>query len=363
MAWLRGEKVDRVPDWEFRTWNQTITRWHKEGLPAKYGNRHDALTHYFHTDDEYDGPSPGVATEVLPAFEYKVMEEKGDHRIVQDEDGATAEMMRPELGASIPRYLRYAIETHEDWEKIRDERLDPDNPARIPANLDAVCKMSYTANYPVTVWAGSTYGRIRNWMGVENLSVALMEDPGWVEEMLEHLTVLKLKTLSRLVGKCRVDRTDWWEDMCYNAGPLISPRQFSELMVPRYARVTALMREGCGCKFNMLDCDGNIHALVPLWVRAGINVMFPLEAPHTDAYRISREFGARVPLRGYFDKRALIAGPAAIDAEFARLAPLLATGYFAPHTDHLVPPDVSFENYVYYRKKKCSIIGKEYREG
>jgi len=59
----------------------------------------------------------------------------------------------------------------------------------------------------------------------------------------------------------------------------------------------------------------------------------------------------------------LIAGPKAIDAEFARLKPLMDTGLLCPHTDHRVPPDVSWENYVYYRKKKCEFIGKEYREG
>jgi uroporphyrinogen decarboxylase len=135
------------------------------------------------------------------------------------------------------------------------------------------------------------------------------------------------------------------------------------LVVPRYKRVTDLVRRECGCEFNMLDCDGNIHALVPLWLSGGINVMFPLEAAHTDAYRISAEFGKRALLRGYFNKRALIAGPKAIDAELARLRPLLDRGGFVPHTDHLVPPDVSWENYVHYRRRKCELIGRECREG
>jgi uroporphyrinogen decarboxylase len=146
--------------------------------------------------------------------------------------------------------------------------------------------------------------------------------------------------------------------MCFNAGPLIGLRHFHEWMTPRYKRVTDFLRRECGCEFHMLDCDGNINALVPLWLEGGINVMFPLEAPHTDAYAISDEFGPRVPLRGYFDKRAQIAGPEAIDAELERLRPLLERGGFIPHTDHLVSPDVSWGNYQYYRRRKCEFIGK-----
>jgi len=362
-AWLKGEKADRVPDYEFRTWVQTIDRWHREGLPAELTDRNNAITKYFHTDEEEYGPSPWLRMELSPGFEHKVLEVKGNTQVVQDDDGALSEMMRPELGASIPRYLRYAIETRKDWEKIRDERLRIDDPARVPANLEEVCRQSLTADYPVTTGAGSTYGRLRNWMGVESISMAVIEEPEWIEEMLDHLIELKLAMFRKIAGKCRIDLAPWWEDMCFRNGPLISPAMFRKLLVPRYKRVTDFVRNECGCEFNMLDCDGDINAVTGLWLEGGINVMFPLEAAHTDAYRINREFGKKVPLRGYFDKRALIAGPKAIDAEFERLRPLMKTGLLCPHTDHLVPPDVSWENYVYYRQRKCEFIGKEYREG
>jgi len=355
---LRFQPVDRVPDLEFGAWEQTITRWHQEGLPTECDGVWGAINQYFHTDDVEYGPGVWINCGLLPGFEYKVLEEKGDHRIVQDGDGAIAEMVRPELGASIPRYLRYAIETRKDWEKLRDERLNPDTPGRLPDDLEERCKATFDADYPTGVFLGSLYGWIRNWMGVENLSMAIIDDPNWVEEMMEHLTALKLSLLEKLAGKCKLDMCSWWEDMCFNKGPLISPRHFRQMMVPRYKRTTEFVREYCGCEFNMLDCDGNIHELVEPWLEGGINVMFPVEAAHTNAYRISEQFGTRVAIRGYFDKRALIAGPAAIDAEIERLTPLLRRGGFIPHTDHLVPPDVSWQNYLYYRQRKCQWIGK-----
>jgi len=83
---------------------------------------------------------------------------------------------------------------------------------------------------------------------------------------------------------------------------------------------------------------------------------------HTDPVRLAGQLGTRGIQRGSFDKRALIEGPAAIDAELAKLRPLVKRGDVIPHTDHLVPPDVPFDHYVYYRRKKLELIGKPWRE-
>ncbi len=359
LATFRFEPVDRVPDWEFGAWQQTIERWHTEGLPAEYDDPWGAIAQYFGTDEAGLGGDLGLNVGLLPAFESKLLEEKGDHIIVQDGDGAIAEMLRPELGASIPHYLRYAIETRADWERLRDERLNPDSPGRAPADLEERCAQTHDPERPTLLWCGSVYGWIRNWMGLEGVSIAIAEDTPWVVEMMRHLGDLRNGLFERIAGKARIDCGVWWEDMCFNKGPLVSPRWFDEHMVPEYRRTTKLLREGCGCEFHQLDCDGNIHALVPGWLAGGVNVMYPVEAAHSDGHRIRAEFGQRVPLRGYFDKRALIAGKEAIDREFDRLRPLLEGGGFIPHTDHLVPPDVSWENYVHYRRRKCEFIGKE----
>jgi len=357
LATYRFQPVDRVPDFEFGAWEQTITRWHSEGMPQGSNNMWVAIDEYFKPDS--GGGGIGINIGLKPGFEHKVLEEKGDHIIVQDGDGATAEMLRPELGASIPHYLRHAIETRADWEKLRDERLNLATPGRISEKLEEDCRLSLEADYPIGLSCGSVYGWLRNWMGVENLSIAIMEQPAWVLEMMSYLTNMRLKLFEGLAGKCRIDQGWWWEDMCFNKGPLVSPRWFAENMVPLYKRITDFLRRECGCEFHILDCDGNIHQLVPLWLEGGINVMFPVEVAHTDPYRIRAEFGRRVPMRGAFDKRALIEGKAAIDREFEHLRPLLEGGGLIPHTDHLVPPDVSWENYCYYRQKKLEFIGKK----
>jgi uroporphyrinogen decarboxylase len=62
---------------------------------------------------------------------------------------------------------------------------------------------------------------------------------------------------------------------------------------------------------------------------------------------------------GGMDKRAMIHGRAAIDAEMERVRPLLAGGRVLPFPDHLIPPDVSWENYQYFVWRWKELIGKK----
>ena len=357
---LSHGEVDRVVDYEFGLWEQTYDRWVDEGLPPTSEGPAAAFAEYFRTDEvESPGVSMGRLADLKLGFEEKILEEKGHHLVIQDKTGVIYEKLRPELGASIPKYLKFPIETRKDWEKFRDDQLDPGTPGRLPEDLEGAIAKAKICDGPVSVYCGSLYGRIRNYMGVENLSYAIYDDPGWVEEILDHIMTLVFTGLEKLAGKVAIDIATWWEDMCYKNGPLVSPDWVGRYMVPRYRRIMDFLREHNGCRLGIVDCDGDIHPLTDAWLRGGVNCMFPLEAAHTDTIELHKKYGSAMGLRGGFDKRALIAGPAAIETEFARLMPLIKKKCIIPHVDHLVPPDVSFANYRYYRRRKLEIIQKD----
>ena len=49
-------------------------------------------------------------------------------------------------------------------------------------------------------------------------------------------------------------------------------------------------------------------------------------------------------------------GPETIDAELARVAPLVREGGYVPATDHSLPPDISFQNYCIFMEKLRAIL-------
>jgi uroporphyrinogen decarboxylase len=282
--------------------------------------------------------------------------EEGEGRALVD-DGMGGVYVCTTDTSSPPHYVRHPLKNREDWENIR-VFFNPETPGRIPLNWEEAARRYKDRDYPVGVDVGSLYGWLRDWMGVEALSIAFYRDPDWVGEMMDTLTELWITILHQVLPHVDVDFSSWWEDMCYNRGPLLGVRHFEEFMVPRYRKVVDVL-EKYGVKIHFLDCDGEISALAPGWLEAGINGMFPNEARFTDSYELRDKYGHDVLMMGSVNKMALIKGEKTIDQELERLTPLLEDGGFIPMVDHRCPPEVSYSTYLYYLRKKREWIGRD----
>jgi uroporphyrinogen decarboxylase len=65
-------------------------------------------------------------------------------------------------------------------------------------------------------------------------------------------------------------------------------------------------------------------------------------------------------LCGGVDKRELAKDKKAIEQEVERILPLIEQGGYIPTVDHTVPPDVSYENFMYYMEIKMKALQGEY---
>ncbi|MBI4553330.1 MAG: hypothetical protein HY710_13790 [Candidatus Latescibacteria bacterium] len=352
--WVRTmhfQRVDHVPDEEFGYWTDTLTAWHQQGLPAHVLNDPQADRYFGFARREHVPLHLGL----IPSFEYRVLEETDQHRVVIDNAGVTC-LIKKDGTSSIPKYLKFPIQTRDDWAWFK-ERLNSHDPRRHPANWDELKAQWATRDYPLGVSVGSLFGWLRDWMGFEHITVTCIDDPDWVHEMMEHLTEFILTIIDQAVREVDLDFASFWEDMCFNMGPMISPAMFKEFMVPRYKRITDFLRAH-GVDVIYVDCDGNINELVELWLEGGVNCMFPLEIQSgSDPIPMREQYGNQVLLMGGVDKTKLIEGKAAIRREIDRIAPLVAAGGYIPHVDHRCPPDVTFENYRYYLKTKREAFG------
>lgn len=86
--------------------------------------------------------------------------------------------------------------------------------------------------------------------------------------------------------------------------------------------------------------------------------MFPLESAHTDFVALRKKYGKKLLLMGGVNKMELMKGKAEIDKEIKRIEPVVREGGYIPHIDHRCPPDVSYENYLYYLEQKRKMIGR-----
>ena len=360
---VHGEPVDHLPDFEFWWWDAALDRWGNEGLPRELtpsgcsdrAEMMHGLVRFFDIE-AIDGVD--IKTRFIREPAEEVIAEDDDTETVRTEIGEEMVRFKPGHGESIPTHTKYPVKTRDDWLRIRDAFLPVDVEKRLPENWDHLRREYETTDRPLNTPQMGFYGFLRNLMGVEGISVAIALEPDWVHEMMEHLLAIYMAVAERIVADgVTVDVSGWWEDMCYSNGPLISPQMFEEFMVPRYRKVTDFYRRH-GVDRAILDSDGNIHKLAPLWLASGVNMILPCEVAHTDTLRLRRENPTDLWLVGGIDKRAFARGREAIDAELERIKPVLEIGSFLPHADHLVPPDVSFADYMYYREKKQKLIGK-----
>jgi len=350
---MHFQSVDRVTHWEFGYLEETMERWHAEGLPPQY-NDNESIERYFGVDPVAWVP---VHTALHPPFEgeIEVLEEKEDSRIERLPDGTVQEVKTRGV-RTIPHYIKFPIAGRDDWKRFK-ERLNPEDPARHQTDYRKLGAELLRSELPVGVNLGSFFGVPRDWIGFENIALMCYDDRELVEEIVATLAELYYSQLSLALKHVEVDFAAGWEDICFRSGPIISPQMFREIVGPHLKRVCDLLREH-GCTVIWTDCDGDVTALVPVWLECGLNCMFPLEVhPGSDPVKFRRLYGHRILLRGGLRKYALAGSRQDILAELKRVEHVLEDGGYIPHGDHRIPQDVPYDNYRYYVREKLHMLG------
>lgn len=353
---MRFQEVDRLPFWA--DWIGPFERWQREGMPKDVDPFEffgfEGLISAF-----WGNPRVPVNIGMYPGYKVEILEETEQYKIYRAGDGVITKAHKNVKGYGTYQWLEYPIKNREDWEKFKEEQLNPYEPSRYPeeSKWEEMKKDWKVRDYPISIDGGSFYGFIRNWIGVNNLSLMFYDDPDFIHDMMNYLADFFIKVLHRALDEVDVDFALFWEDMCYKSGPLISPKMFREFLLPNYKKVTAFLVDH-GVELSWVDCDGNISDLLPLWIEGGVRGHYPLEvAAGMDAGKLRKEYGKDIVMWGNVDKRALVKGKTAIDREIERLAPVVEQGGFIPLVDHGVPEDISYENYLYYLERRKEITG------
>jgi uroporphyrinogen decarboxylase len=357
-AQMHYQPRDRSVIWDFNFWRETIDVWHEQGLPREITHNYSGAgtDDFFGMDPTYHGM---VHVGLCPGFEAKVIEDRGDHEIVQQENGV--QVLRKKFMSSIPHHVAHLLTDRQSWKAHYKPRLDPTTSQRHWPGLKKHADDLRAKGMVMAFSGGSLYGWLRDWMGMENLSLVVYDEPAFFEEMVTTVADCIVATLKQAIDAgVRADGCSLWEDMCYNAGPLLSPAHFKKYLVPHYRRITDLMHSA-GVDVIWLDCDGNIEQLMPMWLDAGVNCMFPVEIGTwgADPIKYRRQYGKDLLVMGGFDKHILAQSKEAVEREVRRLTPLVEEGGFIGFCDHRVPPDVPLENYIHYIKTVRHLWGRD----
>jgi len=348
---MNYQPVDRcVYGWGLGAWPETIERWTAEGYDPEHPPQFGAGRWVWSGGWFFPNPP----------FERKVLEEDERTVLYVNHEGILMRERKDHPYSSMPQFVRFPVETREDFRRFYRERMQPDLGARLGHDYAQHLAAHRDRDYPLVIisdrWGGF-FGPLRNLVGVERLCMLFYDDPAFVEDMMETTADFIVAMMGQILDHTDVDVYGFWEDMAYKTGPLIGPEMLREFALPRYRRVVEFVQSR-GVEFVSLDSDGDITSLIPVWLEAGINILYPFEVQcGMDVLEVRREYGRELRMWGGLDKRAIAWGPEAIDAELRRVRPLVEEGGYIPAPDHSLPPDVSYANYCYFMEQLRQLVG------
>jgi hypothetical protein len=371
LAVLNYQTYDRLPVVHFGFWNETLDKWANEG----HISRDEADKWYDGTpEDKSIGDKLGFdsnwsncfnpKTDIYPYFEPEVIKVNDDgSKHMRQNDGVI--VLQKDDAGSIPTEIDHLLKDRKSWEEHYLPRLQF-TPERIenslvntgteflPFNEGGLDYLKDPGKETmVGLFCGSLFGRIRNWVGIEQVSYLYMDDEPLYTEIVDTVADLSFKCAEYVLKTgAKFDFGHFWEDICFKNGPLVVPFIFDQKAGRHYKRITELLNS-YGINIVSLDCDGKIDALIPTWFNNGVNTMFPIEVGTWDAnIKPWREqYGKELRGVGGMNKTVFAFDKAAIDAEIERLKPLVALGGYIPCPDHRIAPDAKWELVQYYCDK------------
>jgi uroporphyrinogen decarboxylase len=342
---------------EIIPWGQTIDRWHQEGLPesANAGQMFVGGNEYFGLDG-----IEVIDVDLLPPYprrDDEILAEDDRMVLFIDEFGRKRRALKEGTShgfrLSMDHYLEWPVKTRADFAEYKKGYAEETIPMRYPEEWDRRAALANASELPVSlldpmVGTFGFYSMLRNFMGTENLSYMFYDDPLLVKSCLQMLSDYALKAFKRVVNEVNLDYYILHEDMCYKAGPLVSPETFKEFFMPHYITFIDFLK-GNGVKHIMMDTDGNFLKLLPMFIDAGIDSISPCEcAAGMDVVELRKQYPT-LGLMGGIDKREVAKGGKHIDEEVRyKIGSIIDKGRYIPMIDHSIPPDVSLENFEHY---------------
>jgi uroporphyrinogen decarboxylase len=299
----------------------------------------------------------------MPGFEPQVIEETDRYIVARNSLGIVTRALKEGSVSGgrmcMDEHIAFPVQTPADLADIR-RRMTAGLPARYPADLDAQIARWKSRDFPLCLGrncaAKGFYWRARELMGTENLSYAWYDYPDLMHEMMETIADFLIEVSRPVLEKVPVDFFVFNEDLSMKGGPLLSPDTYRTFIFPRMKRVVDFLRRH-GTRYVAVDSDGDPTVLIPLFMDAGVDTVWPIErASEVSPQAWRRRFGRSLRLWGGVDKRVLTRGPAAIRAHLREFIPLIEEGGFIPTVDHTVPPDVSWDNFRYYMDAKTALL-------
>ncbi len=340
----------------------SMERWQQEGMP-----RDVPWADLFSYDPPGNHALGGLGwceAALAPAFEERILEDRGAYELVQDFAGRQVLYFKGRRSGFMPEYLAHPVKDRQTWEENVKWRLNPETPGRFAETEKQLASARTAAGQGLMIvqMVIGAYMYLRSLIGPEGVLYACYDMPEVIHDCMAAWLRLADAVTARHQQAVTFDELYFGEDICFNHGPLISPDMMREFLIPYYQQlirnVKARQLDRARHLFVQIDTDGYAEPVIPVYREAiGMDVMSPFEAASgCDVVAAGRRYPDLV-ICGGIDKRIIAQGPPAIDRHLEAILPAMRRrGGYIPTCDHGVPEETSYRNYLHYRRR-CVELG------
>ena len=291
-------------------------------------------------------------------FEIKIINEDDRYIDYIDLDGCTRRYSKEQQ--VLPAGLDWPIKSWDDWLEIKEQRMRLDNVRnRFPDNWPELVQEYKSRDYPLAVggYPSGIFGTLTHLIGYENLFLFYYDHPDLIKDILDRLTDVWIALWEEILSEVDIDLANLWEDVSYGKGSMISPRLFKEFMAPYYRKLVKFLRSK-GVNIILVDTDGDCNELIPLFIEAGITGLYPMEVSAGMDVVLVRKRYPELQLMGGIPKLDISLGKDRIDEILEPVEWLLSKGGYVPYGDHFISPEVSWDNFKYYRERLNEVVDR-----
>jgi len=297
-----------------------------------------------------------VSTGRMGGYPTAVIEDTEEHIISRDGLGRTMKLLKGVATIALP--MDYPVKNMDDWLKLKS--FYEFSQARFGKDWEATALHHLEAERVVSVGIPGGFDEPRQLMGEEGLCIAYHQQPELVHDILNTMGDTAFRVLDKVSATVQIDLLSVHEDMAGKSGPLAGPKQVHEFIKPYYRKIWDMLVER-GARLFDQDSDGDMNAVIPAFLDAGVNCMHPMEpAAGMDMVKIREQYGTKLAFYGGIDKHVIRRSKEEIVAELEyKIPPMIATGGCVLALDHRIPNGTPIENYRFYMEKAWEIIGRE----
>jgi len=337
---LERRDQDRVPRFD-QFWPETLDRWRSEGMDKDWADQQ--VLDWMRADVDM---AWGLMVVPFPG-QRDILEEDDETQLIRDANGQVSRWWKNKFGT--PEHVSFGCTDPDIWNSTYKPALIKNgHGADLKVSKEQIDK-AHAKGLFATMGQPDLFESVRQLVGDEVVLMSVLTEQEWVRDMATTYADIYIAGWDAVWDAGGHFDAAWiFGDIGFRNGPFFSPAVYRDLFWPQHVRMVEWAHDR-GIKL-LYHTDGDVKCFIDMFIEGGFDVYQPIEAKAgMDVRELVPKYGDQLSFWGNINMALVSEGDRdAIEHEVvSKLKVGMTKKCYAYHSDHSVPPGVSWEDYQF----------------